>query len=539
MSDVALECAADLVVIDAVVYGLAADSDYFHRDGAFAVKGGKVVWVGVAAPSPECLAGVGKVLDLDGAVVFPGFSDMHVHPAEGGMETRMVQLGAVADEAALVAAVAAWAVATPGDAWIEGAGWDAVALDGVEPLLALDVAVPDRPVFLASADGHSAFVNTAAMRAAGLDPARPPRGGVIDLDAQGRPTGWIRETATDVVAGAIPARSEDQLDAAVVAGAAELSRFGITTVIDANADGDSLAAYVRVDEAGKLPLRVYAASEVGPEHPRSAVGRVLRMARTFRSAHVRVDAVKLYLDGVVESKTAVLLAPYADGTNATLNYTDDELTRIAESATRKGLQLHAHAIGDAAVRQFLDVVEAVRPPPGLPPLAAHLELIDPADIPRFATLGVVADAQWLWAWPDPYVTKLTVPLVGERALRLYPFGELARAGATLVGGSDWSVSTPNPWSAIEVAVTRRDPDNADGAVLAAEQAVSLETAVRSFMGAANAAVPASARLVEVGSLRVGSAADFVVLDRDPTTIPPAELSEVVVRETWFEGRRVF
>ncbi|MSQ02540.1 MAG: amidohydrolase [Myxococcales bacterium] len=539
MSDVAVECAADVVVVDAIVYGLAAAGDYFRKDGAFAVTGGRVVWVGPASPSAVCLAGAGAVLDLDGAVVFPGFSDMHVHPAEGGMELGMLRLDAVVDEAALVAAVAAWAVATPGRWWVEGAGWDAVGLDGVKPLRALDAALPDRPVFLASADGHSAFVNSAAMRASGLDPAKPPRGGLVDLDAQGRPTGWIRETATDVVAGAIPAWSEAEMDAAVVAGAAALSQVGITTVIDANADGDSLAAYVRVDQAGRLPMRVYAASEVGPAHPRSGVARVLRLARRFRSAHVRVDAVKLFLDGVVESKTAALLAPYTDGTDAALNYTDGELVRIAESATRKGLQLHAHAIGDRAVRQFLDVVEAVRPPPDLPPLAAHLEFIDPADVPRFAALGIRANAQYLWAYPDPYVAELTVPVVGERAGRLYPFGELARAGAILVGGSDWSVTTANPWPAIEVAVTRRDPDNAAGALLGVEQGVDLATAIRSFMGAANGAVPAAVRLAEVGCLRVGSAADFVVLDRDPTTIPLGELSEVVVRQTWFDGRRVF
>ncbi len=539
MSVVAVECAADLVVLDAVVYGLAADADYFRRDAAFAVTGGEVVWVGETAPSAACLAGVGKVLDLDGAIVFPGFSDMHVHPAEGGMETRMLPLDAVTNGTTLVAAVATWAAGTPNRAWVEGAGWDPVALDGVAPLAALDRALPLRPVFLASADGHSAFVNSAAMRAAGLDPTKPPRGGVVDKDAQGRPTGWIRETATDLVAGAIPAWSEAELDASVVAGASAISHYGITTVIDANADGDSLAAYLRMDNAGRLPMRVYAAVEVGPAHPRSAVARVVRMAKALRSPHVRVNAVKLFLDGVVESKTAALVAPYVDGTNGALNYTDDELQRIAESATRKGLQLHAHAIGDGAVRQFLNVVEAVKPPPDLPPLAAHLELIDPADIPRFVTLGVRGNAQWLWAYPDPYVTLLTVPIVGERAQRLYPFGELARAGATLIGGSDWSVSTPNPWPAIEVAVTRQDPDHPDGAVLAAEQAVDLATAVRSFMGAANAAVPPASRLAEVGSLRVGSAADFVVLDRDPTTIPPAELSEVVVRQTWFEGRRVF
>ena len=206
---------------------------------------------------------------------------------------------------------------------------------------------------------------------------------------------------------------------------------------------------------------------------------------------------------------------------------------------RAGLQVHAHAIGDAAVRQLLDAYarfEAQGARPGHPPLAAHIELIDPADIPRFAALGVAADIQALWAYPDRFIRDLTVPVVGpERAARLYPFGDLDRAGTHIVAGSDWSVTTMDPWPAIEVALTRRDPDT-PGDPLAPDQALSLDRMIAAYTADAGAALPTDLRL---GRLEVGAPADFVVLDRDPWALPSDQLSDVTVRETWVAGRRVY
>lgn len=517
-------CDADLAVVDAHVHLQPGLADWLL------VKGGVVVAVG--AGSPDCAAP--DTLALHGATVFPGFLDLHAHPAEGGRELRMLDLAAVTTLDGLTAAVADWARAHPDDAWIEGAGWDAAALDGLRPLAALD-AVTTRPVFLSSSDGHSAFVNTAALRAAHLDPAHPPAGGHVD-GGPDAPTGWIRETATDVVAGAIPRWSPARTDDAVAAGLALFAAQGITTIVDANADGDTLASYVRLDDRGALPARVFAAVEVDPG---DSLAAARRLRRRYHSPHLSVAQVKLYLDGVVESGTASLLDPYVDGHDEPLAFADADLDRILRAADRAGFQVHVHAIGDGAVHQLLDAYARTGLHPARPPLAAHLELVDAADVPRFASLGVVADIQSLWAWPDPFVRNLTFPVVGPtRSARLYPFGDLHRAGATVVGGSDWSVTTMDPWPAIEVALTRRDPDavDASGAPLAPDQALDLPTMLDAYTRVAGTVLPTDLRL---GTLVPGAVADFVVLDRDPTAIPAAELSEVKVVQTWMGGRRVY
>lgn len=519
-----MPCFGDVAFVQARVHTMGEPGEA----GWMVVKDGRVLAVGAGERTCEAA----RTVDLHGAVVLPGFIDAHAHPAEGGLELHMLQLGAVTTLDELAAAVGAWAAAHPEEPWIEGAGWDAVALDGIAPLAALDAAT-DRPVFLSSADGHSAFVNSAAFRLAGLDPATDPPGGLVDRGPDG-PTGWIRETATDVVGEAVPRWSAERTDAATRAGLAGFAEHGVTSIVDANADADSLASYRRLDREGALTARVYAAVEVVPGDVRAGVAQARRLRARYTSPHLAVTGAKLYLDGVVESRTAALLAPYTDGTVAPLAFPDADLDRVVRAADRAGLQLHAHAIGDAAVRQYLDAIARHGAPLAHPPLAAHIELIDPADVPRFAELGVAADLQALWAYPDDYVRALTVPVVGpDRAARLYPFGELDRAGATLVAGSDWSVTTMNPWPAIEVALTRRDPAGG-GEALGEGQALDLLTMLRAYTSEAGSVFPGG-----VGSLAPGAAADFVVLDRDPFAVPVTELSEVRVRETWMDGRRVY
>jgi predicted amidohydrolase YtcJ len=485
------------------------------------------------ARSLPCLTESTRVMHVDGALVLPGFIDAHAHPAEGGVELGHASLTDVVDEAGLVSAVASWASANPEAPWVLGAGWSPTLLDGAAPLAALDRLALDRPVLLASVDGHSAFANTAALRKARLLDAPDPAGGRVERDAQGRPTGVLRETAADAVWAHVPEPDADTLEAAARTALLDFLAHGVTRVVDANASRATLRAYRALDERGALPIAVHAAVEVAPGEGPAGVRRVAALRKRFGGKRLVVDAIKLYLDGVMESGTAAMRAPYTDGKNGELLFSDAELLRILRTADKLGLQVHVHAIGDGAVHQLLVALEALGPrKSSRPVLVAHIQAVDPADLPAFARLGAWPNLQAYWAVRDEWIDKLTLPRVGEeRASRLYPFGALQRAGATLVAGSDWSVSTLNPWRAIEIAITRKDADGVPGTELNPVEALDLDTMLRAYteVGGRALGVPGA------GTLRVGAPADFVVLDRDPRERHPKGLSDTRVVQTWVGG----
>ncbi len=522
-------CVADLIVHHAHVVTLDTAAPSVE---ALAIRGETIVAVGTDAEIATCTAP--RTLDLHGATVLPGFIDAHAHPGESGMERGLVNLEDVATIDEAVARARAWRAANPDPTWIEGGGWDTPSFPDAVPLPALDAAFGDTPVYFASADGHSGWANSAALRAAHLLTGPDPAGGAVLRGPDGAPTGVVRETATDVVTAAIPTPPRATIDAGLRVALGELARFGITSVVEAASDPDLLAGWRRLERSGALTARIFAAVPVEPGEGAAGVTRVARLARRYHSDRLRVDAVKLFFDGVVETETATLVAPYLDGTNAPPQFTDAELDSILPAAARAGLAVHGHALGDGAVRQALDAEARAAVRPRM--ILAHLELVDPADVPRFASLGVVADLQPFWAYPDPYVTTGTVPVLGpERVARLYPFGDLLGARALLAAGSDWSVTTLDPWPAIEVAVTRRDPET-PGEALAPDQALPLSAILAAYTTGGAHAVAMDGRL---GVLRPGAYADFVVLNRDPLTTPPADLSTVKVTQTWMGGRMVW
>ena len=243
--------------------------------------------------------------------------------------------------------------------------------------------------------------------------------------------------------------------------------------------------------------------------------------------HVRATAVKLFTDGVAESRTAYLLEPYEGGSDRGIpNFTPERLNEIATRLDRDGFQLHFHAIGDAAVREALDAVATARErngPRDARHHIAHLQLVDPSDWTRFRELGVFANVQALWAFPAPYVMELDIPALGvARTERMYPIGSLAREGAPLVAGSDWPVSSMNPLEAIQVALTRRDPSDPASAALGPDQRVDLETMIDAYTIDGARLIGAEA---ESGSIEVGKSADLVVFDRDLFAIAPEEIAE--------------
>jgi predicted amidohydrolase YtcJ len=540
---------ADLVLTGGAVYTVDAARSWAR---AVAIRDGRIAYVGDDAGA-EAFVGAGtKRVDLGGRMLLPGFQDAHVHPVDAGVSRRQCALFDLASAAALVERVERCAREHPEWSWIVGGGWlvDNFLPSGLPDKKLLDAAVPDRPVALASSDGHSLWVNSRALAAAGIGAATPdPPGGRIDRYPGTRePSGSLQEEAMGLVARAQPQLAPGELVAGLRDAVDHLNGLGVTAVQDALvklAPGDafaSLGAYRALDEAGELSLHVLAALFLEPAEPIDAQleGFVAARARHTRG-NVRATAVKIMEDGVIEPQTAALLEPYADrpGHRGELLHPPDRLREAVVRLDAAGFQVHFHAIGDAAVRASLDAVAAARAANGARDARhqiAHLQLLDPADVPRLRELGVVANFQPLWAIRDRYVTELTLPRIGARRARwLYPIGSIARSGAVLAFGSDWSVSSADPLLGIETAVTRLGAEGETTEPLFAEETIGLAEAIAAYtIGAAFA----NALDADTGSIEVGKRADLVLLDRNLFAIPPAEISEAAVVATLFGGEVV-
>jgi predicted amidohydrolase YtcJ len=291
-----------------------------------------------------------------------------------------------------------------------------------------------------------------------------------------------------------------------------------------------------------MTLRVLASLHVDTDKGPSEAGRLAKLREIYRGPHLKSTTAKIFVDGVIESHTAALLEPYLDrpGDRGLPLIEPEPYNKLAVALDAAGFQIHVHAIGDRAIRMTLDAFEAARRANGAKDLRhhiCHLELIDPADIPRFKALGVVANFQSLWAWPDPYITKLTIPILGpERSRWLYPIGSVLKTGAVIAGGSDWSVSSANPLDAIQVAVTRRGPNEPSGPAWIPEELVDLRTMMAAYTtNGAYLSHEENAR----GSIGPGKIADLIVLDKNLFKILAAEIHSVRVLLTLFEGRVVY
>jgi hypothetical protein len=431
------------------------------------VDGGRVVEVrsgGFEARSAR--TSTTEVVELAGGLLAPGFTDAHVHPIQGGLERLRCDLSGLSTREEYVAAVRSYADAHPDREWVLGGGWAMPAFPGGNPLAAdLDAVVPDRPVFLPNRDHHGAWVNSRALEVAGVGRETPdPPDGRIERDADGNPTGTLHEGATSLVSRHLPRTSGADYRAALLAGQDHLHSLGVTSWQDAivgsySGMDDPASTYLDAVASGELRSHVVGAlwwdRQRGVEQVEDLVGR--RAALT--GGRFRATTVKIMQDGVAENGTAAMLEPYLDRCgHATHNrghsFVDAAALRDAVRALDgAGFQVHVHAIGDRGVRETLDAMAGTDP--ARRHHVAHLQLVHPADVPRFAELGVAANIQALWAVHDEQMTELTIPFLGEERSRWqYPFGALRRAGARLVAGSDWPVSTPDPLAAIHTAVTR-------------------------------------------------------------------------------------
>jgi len=512
---------------------------------ALAVRDGRIVFVGDDTGASALVGDDTEVVELDGRLVLPGFHDTHVHPASGGIELGDCDLNTAETRADVVRMVGECAARAPDGAWVRGGGWQLPIFAGGAPGRALlDSLVPEHPAYLSSADAHSAWVNTRALELSGVTAATPdpPPDGVIVRAPDGSPQGTLRESAMRLVEAQVPAHTPEEVRAGLARGLAMAARFGITTLHEASADESFLRAYAEAERDGSLTARVIVALRVDAARGTDQVAELAALRDRYAGTLVQPRAAKIFLDGVIEGGTAALLEPYLDrpGWRGELNVPADTLPPLVAALDSAGFKVHVHAIGDRAIRAALDAIEARRATDGgAGPrhILAHIQLFDPADLPRFAALGVVGSFQPLWAYEDSYIRDLTVPRLGpERARWLYPIRSLMETGAIVAAGSDWSVSSMDPLLGIETAIRRVNPRLEEGEAWLPEETVSLDDIVRAYTVAGALAGDLED---ETGSLTVGRLADLVVLDRDLYEIDPKEISDALVELTVLEGRVVY
>lgn len=534
--------AADMVFRNGAIYTLDAARTWAE---AVAVSRGRIVYVGSERGARAWIGSRTVVVDLQGRMLLPSFHDSHIHPVSGGIELGECNLSELTTAAEILAAVRRYGEQNPQKPWLRGSGWQLPLFVDANPNKSLlDKVVSDRPVYLTAADGHSAWVNSRALAVANITKATPdPESGRIERDPKtGEPTGTLREAAMGLVAKHLPAYTPQDYLAGLRRGLAMTNRFGITSFQDADVPEAILHAYAELDRRGQLTARVVAALRIDPAKGAAQIPRLIALRQQVQGRRLRATAAKIFADGVIEAHTAALLEPYlgTDGDRGKANLEPDAFNPLVAALDRAGFQVHIHAIGDRAIRYALDAFEFARARNGSRDsrhTIAHLELFNPHDIPRFRQLGVIANFQPLWAYADTYITKLTIPPLGpERSRWLYPLQSVARSGAIMACGSDWSVTSMNPLDAIQVAITRRGLDAGPGPAWIPEETLDLAQMLAGYT--INGAY-VNFEETRTGSIEVGKAADLIVIDRNLFEIPPAAIHTANVLLTLLEGQIVY
>jgi predicted amidohydrolase YtcJ len=547
--------AADVVFTGGGVYTVDPARTWAR---AVAVKGGRIVAVGTDESVADLIGPKTEVHDLHGRMLLPGFQDAHVHPPPGGLEMLECNLNEAYTREGYERIVAEYASEHPDVEWIRGGGWSMDSFPrGTPTKEILDRIVPDRPVYLPNRDGHGAWVNSRALELAGITRETPdPLDGRIERDDAGEPSGTLHEGAMDLVDALMPPVTEAEWEEGLRVAQQYLHSLGITAWQDAIVGGpyDTLGAYTATAGRGALTARVVGSLWWDRHRGEEQIDELMAKRERSSVGQFRATTVKIMQDGVIEDFTAGVLEPYLgpDGTptsNRGMSFVDPELLKACVTGLdAEGFQVHIHAIGERAVREALDALEAARAANGANDHRhhiAHIQVVHPDDIPRFRELGVVANAQPLWATLEGQMVNLTIPFLGpERSGWQYPFASLVRSGARLAFGSDWSVSSPNPMWEMAIAVHRQTPrrhadmvgERATKETFLPDERIDLATAIHAFtMGSAYVN-----HLDDVtGSIEVGKEADLVVVDRNLFDLSLDELADAKVELTMIAGAPVF
>jgi predicted amidohydrolase YtcJ len=533
------EHSPSLILHNARIYTVDARNSVAE---AVAIAGDRIVKVGSDREIVALKGASTRVADLRGATVVPGLHDAHAHVVGLGASLQDVDLRGTRSYEEVVGRVRRRLVtARPGE-WIVGRGWDQndwAEKDWPTHEL-LSAASPDNPVYLTRVDGHAGLANRRAMEAAALTRSTTDlAGGRIMRSADGEPTGVLVDTAESLVTSRIPPLSREQLEDQIQLADRQLRKLGITTVHDAGADGPTVDAYKRLIEAGKIKTRLYvmlggSLRELTPFFDQGPL-------TDFANHRMAVRAIKVYADGALGSRGAALLEPYSDepGTTGLLTTPPEDVYAQTLAAARAGFQVGIHAIGDRANRQVMDIFERVqREVPGARALRMrieHAQILDAAEIPRFARLGVIASMQPTHATSDmPWApARIGTARVEEGA---YVWRKLLDAGAVIASGSDFPVEDANPMLGFYAAVTREDSaGNPRGGWMPRER-MTREEALASFTRHAAFAGHAEAL---VGSIEPGKLADLVVLSRDIMRVSARAILTTSVQQTIVGGEIVY
>jgi len=534
--DSAPDSPVTLAVVNAKVW--TGDSRRPWAD-AVAVRGDRIAAVGSSAEVRKLAAGaVGtvRVVDARGQLLVPGFIDAHIHFLDGGFGLASVQLRDAKTPEEFVARIKAFARTAPPGAWIMGGDWDHEQWGGALPERSwIDSVTPNNPVWVNRLDGHMSLANSLALRAGGVTRSTADvEGGTIVRDAAGEPTGVLKDNAMSLVGRAVPAPTPEQSDRALDAAMAYVAAQGVTTVHNMGS-WDDLATFERAHRTGRLKTRIYAAVPLSTwERLRDTVA-----ARGRGDAWLRIGALKGFVDGSLGSHTAAMLAPFSDSPRDSGFFvtTPEDLYAWTSGADKAGLHVMVHAIGDRAIRTQLDIFERVAAENGARDRRfriEHAQHIAPADVPRFGRQRVVTSMQPYHAIDDGrWADRVIGP---ERSRTTYAFRSLLDAGARLAFGSDWFVAPATPLEGIYAAVTRRTLDGRHPGGWVPEQKITVEEALRAYT---SGGAYASFEEREKGTLERGKLADFVLVDRDVTRIPPETIRDAKVVMTVVGGTVVF
>ncbi len=534
---------ADTVYINGRIYTVDTDHNWAE---AVAITGDRIAYVGTTQQISDYIDSETQVIDLHGKMMLPALQDSHIHPILGGIEALSCDLNTLDGLEGYRTVITDYAASNPDLDWILGGGWSmAVFGAGGAPNKAiLDELVPDRPVYLTSRDGHSGWANSLALEIAGITKETPdPEDGIIDRDpTTGELVGSLQEGAMSLMDQHVPPASLEKRIAGLRYAMEMLHSYGITSMQDASVMHADFETYAAMDARNELNLRVVASQWWERDTGTEQIQGFVALRDEFSKGHIDGTTVKIMQDGVLENYTAAMLEPYleGDGTKGIPMVDPEILKQSVAALDAAGFQVHFHAIGDAAIRQSLDAVEHARDVNG--PLGnrhhiSHLQVIHPDDVPRFAELDVVANFQPLWAYADEYVTELNIPAIGEeRTSWMYPILSIEKSGGMVAFGSDWSVSTANPYAQMETAITRRGAFDEPYPEFIPEEKISVQSAIEAFT--INAAF-VNKQEDETGSIEVGKLADLIVLDQNLFEVDPSAISDTKVLLTLFGGKPVY
>lgn len=542
---------ADTVVIHARIYTVNAQQPWAE---AIAIRDGKILAVGNEREISEYRGASTKVIDADGRLVLPGFTDCHVHFMDGSFSLQQVNVEDTKTVAEIQKRIKAYANAHPKDPWVLGRGWSYPEFppSGLPDKKQLDAIIPDRPVYIEGFDGHTWWANSKALETAHItkDTPNPPGGMIVRDPATGEPTGAIKEDAADaIVRRAIPVPSREAKLRVLRAGLRHANELGITRVhvmggvnVGAGdvADAELLEELRRNNE---LTVRFYLAYRLDP--PEMTARQLEEIERARERNHddwIAAGGVKFFLDGVIETHTAAMLAPYSNDPSLSgqLLWDPDKFKAFVADLDRRGIQIFTHAIGDRAIRLALDSYESAAAKNGTKDARhriEHIEDASAADIPRFGQLGVIPSMQPLHAYPDDDVFKSWLPAVGpDRGSRGWAWHSIQASGGVLAFGSDWPVVTLSPWPGLQNAVTRQTTAGEPQGGWIPTERISLADAIKGYT--LNAAFAGHREKTE-GSLEPGKLADLLMVSQNVFTIDPHRIVDTKVVMTIVGGRVVY